>query len=852
MALVFSATVFAQEEDLEVLPEEGRRELFHDYLIRVVDTLTEQRKADLQQALESVDAMETRQARLREDYLKILGELPEKTPLDPEIKNVIQGDGYTVETVTYQSRPDKHVTANFYYPSNGTGPWPGIIFLVGHYPIGKSVPILQSLCIDLATNGFAVLIVDPICQGEMYQIIKPGTDQLQFVGQSGTMQHTRLDVGAMLAGTSVVAYELWDNHRGIDYLYSRTDVVDTTRIGCTGSSGGGAQATYLSAFDTRIKVAAVNSFIMNEPTLYKTIGPQTGSQNLSNEGLYGIDHPEYITMFAPRPFMILCGEQDFFDIEGTRETYAESQLVYERLGAADQLGYFEWTDGHGYTLEKREAAVRWFRTWFYDDSDSIIEGELTLLSSDTLQVTETGQVFYEYENERVVEQFNDDLSQGYAAGRENFWATQSKDSCLSKVRELIKLEDTPGDAEAETVGTIDRGTYTVEKIKLTAGHLTPVAGLLFVPKDAGTDHQAVLYVDGRGKSFDAGAGAIIEKAYVDSGKIVFAIDVRGFGETTDNPSSNESKHGNREHRNAVISGYVGKTLIGQRVRDINMAKAYLAGRDEVDEEDISIVGIDRAGTAVLHAAALDTTLTGVQLRGWTSTDTSWVSMVRAPTVLHNMTHVVPNALLYYDLPDLAKAIAPRSFAYDRTYDSRLGSVSVSYGELDPPFNSEIFDYRIVEPSRDYVRITPSAYNEYANTTIEGGGDYDRVAADTVVEIRVTAEGAEETIYRFTIPLTNVGIGPAPATGRELLMQNYPNPFENLTTISYELQRAAHVTLRVFNQTAQEVALPVSAYQTADRYEMVFDGSSLETGMYFYQLSLDGMVADVKKMSIIRK
>jgi cephalosporin-C deacetylase-like acetyl esterase len=850
--LFFPVLKVTGQEVLDVLPIEGRNELFHDWLMQEMNSLSAQRKAELDASLASVELTEQRQQKLREGYRMLLGDLPEKTPLNPDIVRTLEMEGYNIDVLSYKSRPDHHVTANFYYPTTDDGPWPGILFTCGHYPPAKAASILQNLCILLVNHGFAVLIVDPICQGERYQIIDPATGQLQFVGESGTKQHTRLDVGAMLTGTSVVAYELWDNLRGIDYLCTRPEV-DTARIGCTGSSGGGAQATYLSAYDERIKVAAVNSYIMNEPTLYGTIGPQTGSQNLSYEGLFGIDHPEYITMFAPKPFMILCGTEDFFDIEGTRETHTEAVEVYERLGVPEKMGYFEYEDGHGYSLPKREAATRWFRTWFYDDTTAIVEPteqEGLIQQADSLQVTAAGQVYYEYGNERVVEQFNADLATGYAAGREDFWNTQDTDSCLSRVRELIMPEQNREEVNAEIVDTFDRGSYRVEKILLRSGNLTPVTGLMFVPDDLSGSAPAVLYVDGRGKKADAGVGAIVEQAYVDAGKAVFTVDVRGFGETADNPARNELKHGNVEHRNAVISGYAGKTLIGQRVQDISLAKEYLMARAEVDTAEISIAGIDRAGTAVLHAAALDPDFKEVTIRSWS--DTSWVTMVETPTALNNLTHVVPSALKYYDLPDLVRAISPRPVSYDRSYDTRLRDLQVSYGELDPPFSSEVFDYQITNVTRSSVRITPAVYNAYANPSVSGGGSYSLGERDTTVQILVTAEGGvSETIYRVTIPAKPAGIHD-PGTGNEsALLQNYPNPFGECTTISYALPSGGKVTLRVINQLGQEMAVLVDTYQSPGRYELRLPGETLDTGFYFSQLSLDGVVLDSGTMSVIR-
>jgi cephalosporin-C deacetylase-like acetyl esterase len=703
------------QEVLDVLPVEGRNELFHTYLMEELDELMDKRRLEIEESLTTIEKLKARQAQLKNDYLNLLGIFPEKTPLNPLVVGTIERDGYNIDKVYYESRPNFHVTAHLYYPTTGSGPFPGIIVTCGHYPEAKSVDLYQDLCILLVQNGFVTLIVDPVCQGERNQIINPATGNLYYTNESGTKAHSRLDVGAVIAGTSVVAYELWDNHRSVDYLLTRPEV-DTSKIGCTGSSGGGAQATYLVAMDDRIKVAAVNSYIMNEQTLFSTIGPQTGSQNLSYEGAYGIDHPDYITMFAPKPFLILAATQDFFDIGATRQTYADAQKVYEKLGAPEKIGFFEYDDTHGYSKPKREAALKWFRTWFYDDTTTVTEPEHEILSTDTLLVTETGQVQTNFLNEKNVTDFNVELASSYASSREEFWSANTRDSCPNMVKSLIRLDENYHTPFFESGEIIDRGSYSLEKIKISDGNHTPVTGLFITPDP---EHLAgrlptVLYVDGRGKKTDASSGGLIEKVYIDSGKAVFAIDVRGFGETTDNPSLNESKHGNNEHRNAVISLYIGKTLIGQRVEDIMKAMDYLMTRDDVDPDKISIVGLDRAGTAVLHATALDPRIADVVIR---KADSSWMDVIENPTILNNMTHVVPSAMIYYDLPDLVDAIAPRKVVYNppdyvisgiEQFKGETESSSASLQNYPNPFqNKTNILYTIIKPGH----IALTIYNE---------------------------------------------------------------------------------------------------------------------------------------------
>lgn len=83
-----------------------------------------------------------------------------------------------------------------------------------------------------------------------------------------------------------------------------------------------------------------------------------------------------------------------------------------------------------------------------------------------------------------------------------------------------------------------------------------------------------------------------------------------------------------------------------------------------------------------------------------------------------------------------------------------------------------------------------------------------------------------------------------------LAQNYPNPFNPVTTISYDLPKADDVTLTIYTITGQEVATLVSGHQDAGHYEVVWDGSGLATGLYFYRLEA-GSSLEPRKMLLLR-
>ena len=65
--------------------------------------------------------------------------MPEKTPLAATITGTLQGDGYTVEMLHYQSRPRLYVTGNLYRPSKPAAGQrlPAVLYVCGHSDQGR-------------------------------------------------------------------------------------------------------------------------------------------------------------------------------------------------------------------------------------------------------------------------------------------------------------------------------------------------------------------------------------------------------------------------------------------------------------------------------------------------------------------------------------------------------------------------------------------------------------------------------------------------------------------------------------------------------------------------------------------
>ena len=103
--------------------------------------------------------------------------------------------------------------------------------------------------------------------------------------------------------------------------------------------------------------------------------------------------------------------------------------------------------------------------------------------------------------------------------------------------------------------------------------------------------------------------------------------------------------------------------------------------------------------------------------------------------------------------------------------------------------------------------------------------------------------------------------PAPLTGTTgraagqvpdevVLKQNFPNPFNPSTTITYGLPNRANVSLVVYNMLGQEVTVLMEQVQDAGYHQVRFDGSNLASGMYFYRLRT-GQSVTTQKLLLLR-
>lgn len=641
LALLAVTPLCAQEKLLILAADQEPRKMLHAFLLGEAQKHFEARRKLVAQ-LKMPEEIHKRQAELKAKFIDAIGGFPAKTPLNATVVGTLKGDGFRVEKVIYESRPNHHVTASFYVPA-GKGPFPGVLVPCGHSENGKAAEAYQRACILMAKNGLAVLCYDPIGQGERLQLLDDGK---KGAIKGSTSEHTLVGVGALLVGQSTAGYRVWDGIRSIDYLTSRPEI-DAKKIGCTGNSGGGTLTAYLMALDDRILCAAPSCYITSLERLFATIGPQDAEQNIPGQVAFGMEHADYLTMRAPRPTLMCIASQDYFDQQGSWASFREASVLYSKLGHGERVALFEYDDKHGFSKPRREAAMRWMRRWLVGIDDAPSEGAFPIFSDADLQCTRSGQVLADFKG---VSAFGLNLMEAkkYAAQRAKFTKLPEMDR-QAAIRRLLGLSEEIPTAKAlsqkvhylEDRLSTHKVVYETEKGILIPGlrfkHIQPKGPTVIVLPDTG------LPQDGKLPKW------LVEK-YEKNHQEIWMFDLRGLGETSPAPLPKKPGYFGVDAKEAFLAMHINRPLLGQRVLDVlSLLKA-------IKSDNVQIVGIGTTGPVALHAAALDDRIKEITLE---NTIPSWLSVVEQPISYNQLTNVVPGVLKVYDLPDLERTLAPR-------------------------------------------------------------------------------------------------------------------------------------------------------------------------------------------------
>jgi dienelactone hydrolase len=334
------------------------------YLARAADRLD----AELLDVVKSADDWKRLRPRFHEEYMSMLGLAPEpaRTPLQATVTGTLEGEGFVVEKLHYQSVPGLYVTANLYRPARvepGTR-LPAVLYVCGHAGRGRdgTKTTFQSHGLWFARHGYLCLIVDTLQLGEI-----PGIHH-------GTYREGRW--WWQSRGYTPAGVECWNGVRGIDYLVGRPDV-DPGRLAVTGISGGGAATFWVAAADDRVKVAVPVSGMAD---LSSYVGNRVINGHCDCMFLYNTFQwpwTRIVGLIAPRPLLFVNSDADrIFPMDANARVIGRLERLYSLFGAGDRVDAVVRVGGHAYREDIRKAAYRFINIHLKADARDVTDSEV--------------------------------------------------------------------------------------------------------------------------------------------------------------------------------------------------------------------------------------------------------------------------------------------------------------------------------------------------------------------------------------------------------------------------------------------------------------------------------------------
>ena len=592
-----------------------------------LEELAQNLSANVFTNINNLDDWEKRKHILRLELTNLLGidQLSDIGLKQATKTGILNKEKYTIEKWLFEYENSLYATANLYMPKNAGNSMPCVIYLCGHWPsLDGAKTGLQDRYLWYPENGLALLVIDPLGFGEINGI------------HHGTCRLNKWDW--LSKGYTPAGAEVWNAMQLIDWLQKRSEI-DINRLAVTGISGGGVMTQYLSAIDTRVKIAAASC------STY-TIGHQV-TNNLINgqcdctyyHNIYQIDFPEVLALIAPRPFLILGGKKDdIFPPEGFRAAYSKVQKIFDYYpDGQSKVKLVESNEGHTDPPHFLEETRKWLCEGLNHEIPA--NSDYRYL---TQQVESHRQLRVTSEYPKNAINTTIDARWGIipaSAGLNNKVDTGNrKEEIVKAIRNELFGWFPNGNNIFNPKKSISSGGFlgdwtNFNEFTISTESDVEISVKLCLPKEAGNTIPLLVWIK-----------EVKDNVYFPDVDVFFPF-LRSHALLIINPRFTEEYLSPNDYtRIERTSAILGRSIATQQIWDVLQALRWIKGQNHFHIQSTGIYGEGNMAIAALYAALLEPTISHV--------------IMKSPPETHQRGPAIPMILRYADIPEIAACVAP--------------------------------------------------------------------------------------------------------------------------------------------------------------------------------------------------
>lgn len=183
---------------------------------------------------------------------------------------------------------------------------------------------------------------------------------------------------------------------------------------------------------------------------------------------------------------------------------------------------------------------------------------------------------------------------------------------------------------------------------------------------------------------------------------------------------------------------------------------------------------------------------------------------------------------------------------------RSTDLGLSWIEKSVSYNNPVLGVIITKEGRYFKSSQFNGVSEYDKTTLEWKEIAHVFPTQWVHTVALNAQGnliastEGMGVFRTTSVVTEVNDGKIDNPTVFAVSDNYPNPFNPSTTISFTLPTNSYVSLKIFDVLGKEVESIVNEYLAAGTHSVHWNANNMASGVYFYRVQA-GVFVETKKL-----